>query len=550
MRAALYARYSSERQNERSIEDQLEVCRRHAAGRGWDVVATFSDAAISGAAMANRPGLQTLLAAAAGGGFDLVLVEDEDRLARNLEHQANIYNRLKHAGVAIATLGSDAIGILEVGLRGVMAELYLVNLGAKTRRGMRANAEAGRATGSRLYGYRSEPGGAMTVVDSEALVIIRIFEAYASGMTGREIAASLNADGVPGPRGGLWNGSSVNGSRQRGNGILHTELYAGVKVWNRMDVRKDPTSGKRTPIVRPEAEWRRTPAEQLRIVPRELWDRVQARISADGAYRPLQLAQRTKAGVFSGLLKCGCCGASYTVYNKGRLICAAHREKGDVACSNRRTLARAEIERRVLDGLRDRLLSPAAVAAYVRIYHAAYAEAGRARADARAPLEKRIAALGRSIERVVDAVCEGHASASMLARLEAQEAEKSALEAELAGLAAPAAAPITLHPSAARQYADLVEQLQASLAQISPMTGANDRALIGTVRQLVTRIDLTPASSAPGAPVAITLHGDLARFLRPPSEQAGNECGSVVVAGGGSGQAPTPVPLLIRLGAR
>ena len=53
-----------------------------------------------------------------------------------------------------------------------------------------------------------------------------------------------------------------------------------------------------------------------------------------------------------------------------------------------------------------------------------------------------------------------------------------------------------------------------------------------------------------GAPVAITLHGDLARFLRPPSEQAGNACGSVVVAGGGSGQAPTPVPLLIRLGAR
>ena len=52
MRAALYARYSSERQNERSIEDQLAVCRRHAEGRGWSVVATFSDAAISGAATA------------------------------------------------------------------------------------------------------------------------------------------------------------------------------------------------------------------------------------------------------------------------------------------------------------------------------------------------------------------------------------------------------------------------------------------------------------------------------------------------------------------
>ena len=123
MRAALYARYSNDRQNERSIEDQFAVCRRHAEARGWTIVATFSDAAISGSAMANRPGLQTLLAASAGGAFDLVLVEDEDRLARNLEHQANVFNRLKAAGVAIATLASDKIGLLEVGLKGGMAEL-------------------------------------------------------------------------------------------------------------------------------------------------------------------------------------------------------------------------------------------------------------------------------------------------------------------------------------------------------------------------------------------------------------------------------------------
>jgi site-specific DNA recombinase len=533
MRAALYARYSSDRQNERSIEDQLAVLRRHAAGRAWDVVATFSDAAISGAAMLNRPGLQTLMAAAVSGGIDVVLVEDEDRLARNLEHQANIYNRLKHAGVAIATLGSDAIGILEVGLRGVMAELYLVNLSAKTSRGMRANAEAGRATGSRLYGYRSEPGGAMTIVAAEAEVIIRIHEAFGAGATGREIAASLNADAIPSPRGGLWNASAVNGSRQRGNGILHTELYAGVKTWNRVLMRKDPSTGKRLPTVRPKSEWRRTPVEHLRIVPPELWDRVQARLAIDGQHHPLELAQRRKTGVFSGLLKCGVCGASYTVYNMGRLICAAHREKGDTACANRRTLARAEVERRVLGGLRERLLSPAAVAAYVRVYHAAYAEAGRTRADARAPLEKRIGALGRSIERIVDAVCQGHASAAMLARLSSQEAEKLAVETELAALEAPSPPPVTLHPNAAQAYADLVEQLQDSLARISPMTGAHDRALIAAVRQLVTRIDLTPTSSAPAAPVTITLHGDLARFLRPPGEQTRNECGSVMVAGGG-----------------
>src|SRR5262245_45072674 len=114
MRAALYARYSSDRQNERSIEDQLALCRRHAEARAWSVVASFSDAAISGAAMANRPGLQALLAAAAGGAFDLVLVEDQDRLARNLEHEAHVFNRLKYLGVSIATLATDEVKILDV----------------------------------------------------------------------------------------------------------------------------------------------------------------------------------------------------------------------------------------------------------------------------------------------------------------------------------------------------------------------------------------------------------------------------------------------------
>ncbi len=532
MRAALYARYSSERQNERSIEDQLAVCRRHAEGRGWSVVATFSDAAISGAAMLNRPGLQALLAAGAAGAFDVVLVEDEDRLARNLEHQANIYNRLRHAGVAIATLSSDAIGILEVGLRGVMAELYLVNLGQKTRRGLRANAEKGLATGSRLYGYASAPGGALTIIESEAALIRRIFAAYAAGQTARDIAAALNAEGVPGPRGGSWTASTINGSRQRANGILHTDLYAGVKTWNRMEVRKDPETGKRLPTMRPRSEWRETPVPELRIVPDDLSQAVRARKAAESGLHPQAIANRRRPGVFTGLLKCGRCGSSYTVYNSGRLICAAHREKGDTVCANRRTLARAEIEERVLRGLQDRLLSPEAVAAYVRAYHAAWADHARAQADMRAPLEQRIASLGRSIERLVDAVCDGQASAAMMARLKAQEAEIEEARAQLAEIATAAPPPVTLHPNAGATYARLVEQLQANLSRMSAAPDVADRAVIEAVRALVQRIEIFPESDDRGAPVEIVLHGDLARFMSPEPGVATLR-GSKVVAGGG-----------------
>ncbi|HQT53586.1 MAG TPA: recombinase family protein, partial [Phenylobacterium sp.] len=215
-RVALYARYSSDRQNERSVGDQIDLLTRYAEGKGWEVGRTFSDAAISGSTMANRPGLLDAISAAERGEYDVLLAEDEDRIARSLEHLAHVVNRLQDAGAQLATPSSGMVQTMHVAMKGLIAEDFLRNLSAKTKRGMNANAERGLATGSRLFGYVSEPGGGMTIVEAEADIIRRIYAAYAAGDTAREIAAALNAEGVPSPRGGLWNASSVGGSRQRG----------------------------------------------------------------------------------------------------------------------------------------------------------------------------------------------------------------------------------------------------------------------------------------------------------------------------------------------
>ncbi|HYF53367.1 MAG TPA: recombinase family protein [Salinarimonas sp.] len=87
LRAAIYARYSSDQQRDASIEDQVEVCRRYAAAHGMSVTAVFEDRAISGANSA-RPGYRALLEAARRGGFDAVIVEALDRLARKLSDLA------------------------------------------------------------------------------------------------------------------------------------------------------------------------------------------------------------------------------------------------------------------------------------------------------------------------------------------------------------------------------------------------------------------------------------------------------------------------------
>ena len=62
LRAATYARYSTERQHDRSIEDQTRNCRDRAAREGWTVVAEYADRGISGAT-SNRPDYQRMLAA-------------------------------------------------------------------------------------------------------------------------------------------------------------------------------------------------------------------------------------------------------------------------------------------------------------------------------------------------------------------------------------------------------------------------------------------------------------------------------------------------------
>lgn len=527
-RVAIYARYSSDRQNESSVADQIALCTRHAAQRGWSVVNVFSDAAISGSAMANRPGLLDAMAAAERGEFDVLLTEDEDRLARNLEHMAHVANRLEDAGVQIWTLGSGQVGTMHVAFKGMMAQDYIKNLSRKTKRGMHANAEKGLATGSKLYGYVSAPGGTTTIVESEAQVVRRIFAAYINGETGREIAAALNADGVPGPRGGLWNQSSINGSRQRGNGILNTEQYAGVKVWNRFDMRKDRTTGKRISRPVPKSEWKRTPVPHLRIIDDETWRAALVRKERNANY-PSTVQRRP--GLFSGLLKCGHCGGTYTSYSAGYLVCATYREKG--TCDNRRTPKREAIEAKVLDALRDELLSPAAVARYVRTYHAAAQARAKDRAAQAAPLERRLAQTRRGIDRIVSAIERGAATEAMEARMMVLDQDRKDIETALAMIEEQRESePVPFHPNSADVYAQLVADLKSTLSDLDLKNSQAQRRLAESVRDVIDCIVVRPLSQERGAPIDIEIFGTLARFMGV-EERAENELCRGLVAGGG-----------------
>jgi hypothetical protein len=118
--------------------------------------------------------------------------------------------------------------------------------------------------------------GERAIDPAESAIVARIFDEYASGQPPRKIAARLNAEGIPGPRGGTWSGSTINGSQQRRNGILNNELYLGHLVWNRQRFVKDPETGKRVSRGNPKHEWITTDVPSLRIIDDDTWSEVQA----------------------------------------------------------------------------------------------------------------------------------------------------------------------------------------------------------------------------------------------------------------------------------
>jgi len=108
MRAAIYARYSSENQREASIEDQVRLCKARLKREGWSLTATYSDRAVSGAQVL-RSGYQNLLQDVRDGKIDIVVAEALDRLSRDQEHIAGFFKQLMFSGVKLITISEGEI---------------------------------------------------------------------------------------------------------------------------------------------------------------------------------------------------------------------------------------------------------------------------------------------------------------------------------------------------------------------------------------------------------------------------------------------------------
>lgn len=519
---ALYARYSSDQQSTASIEDQLRICREQAGRESWRVVGTYKDAAISGASLILRPGVQALLQDAQAGKFDLILAEALDRMSRDQADIATLYKHLQFSGVKLVTLAEGEISELHVGLKGTMNALFLKDLAKKTHRGLRGRVEKGKAGGGLCYGYdvvrrldgEGEPiRGERRINKAEALVVRRIFREFASGKSPRAIVSDLNRDAIPGPFGRSWSDTTVRGNTSRGTGILNNELYAGVLVWNRQRFIKNPATGKRVARPNSEAEWIRAEVPALRIVDETLWRAVRE--------RQAELAQRFEAttlGVraaraqkmnelrrpvflLSGLLECGCCGGKYGIVVNDRYGCLNRYRKG--TCDNGHTIRRAEIERRALAGIVDKLVSAEAVREAVAAYVEQTNLQNRER-RAQAELDRRaLEKLDRSIAGIMAAIEDGLYQPVMKARMADLERQRAEIMSRTGD--APVDVP-DIHPNIAEIYRRKVERFSAIMDDPELR-----QEVANEIRSLVARIILSPGAKR--GEILATLCGELVGIM-------------------------------------
>ena len=518
LRAAIYARYSSENQREASIDDQIEVCRRLAEREGWRVVAVYDDRAISGAS-AFRAGFATMLADAERGQFDVVVCEALDRLGRRLADMAELYDRLSFRRVALHTGSEGRISELHIGLLGTMAQKFISDLRDKTWRGQLGRVRAGRIPGGLAFGYEVVPpppgsteGGVRRILEHQAEVVRRIFRDYASGKSPRAIARALNAEGIPGPGGRSWVDTTIRGHAERGTGILNNPIYIGRLVWNRTGFEKDPRTGKRVARLKDAARHEVMELPELRIIDGEVWDRVRSRQSVLAAEvtrtdttNRLNGAQRRRF-LLSGLLKCGCCGGGYTVVGRDRYGCAAKVGRG--TCTNSRTISRQRIEGRVLAGLKNRLLAPDMVAEALSALQAEGVAARRQALAAAAGKRRELDDVERKLSGVIRAIEDGAWSEALKARLAELDGRKSRLLADLAAAEQAEGPELRIHPGLIEQYRQQVARLEDALLD-EAIRGEAEEAF----RALVERVVLTPDDTAPDR-LAAEVHGDLAVILR------------------------------------
>ena len=324
--AALYIRLSKEDESEgpsQSVQNQESLLREFVQQHRLSVYDTYVDDGWSGTNF-DRPSFQRMIADIEARKVNMVITKDLSRLGRDYimtghymeryfpEHRVRYISLLDGIDTGVDSTANDITPF-----RAIMNDMYAKDISKKIKSVKRDKQRKGQFIGGKpVYGYKMHPTEKNKIVIDEgaAPTVRRIFGMALDGMSCRQIAAQLNAEGVPtpatyaglpiakpGPYTGLWSGERISE-------ILQNETYIGNMVQGRSV--KISYKSKKCLKQAPE-NWVVVEGTHEPMIDAETFRKVQMLVSSRKHTR-----SRTYDFLLKGLIFCHECGYPLAVLNR------------------------------------------------------------------------------------------------------------------------------------------------------------------------------------------------------------------------------------------
>lgn len=334
MRAVAYCRVSTDSEDQlNSLETQKKFFEEYISRSGDTLVGIYADEGVSGTRTKKRVEFQRLMRDAESGLFDILLVKDISRLARNTVDFLQCIRRLKALNIEtyFLTANQTILGNSEFALTifSALAQEESANTSKRVKFGKRQNAERGRVP-NLVYGYDKIPKDYFNLLinEDEARIVNRIFYMYTVERFGTsKIAKILNQEGHVTKRGYSWSQMAVTK-------VLKNSIYIGRVINGKQEV-SDFLTGAR--VTRDEEDWYICENPDLRIVDDKTFNHAQALFAEREDAFHKKKERHSDRHLFSTLIKCACCGTTFRRMNRGskvKWVCNKRNAYGTDSCEN------------------------------------------------------------------------------------------------------------------------------------------------------------------------------------------------------------------------
>ncbi|MCI8962078.1 MAG: recombinase family protein, partial [Clostridia bacterium] len=337
MNIAAYCRVSTDKKDQlNSLEAQKAFFAEYTTRTGDTLIRLYADEGISGTKIKNRKEFLRMMSDAEHGLFDMVVVKDISRFARNTVDLLQNVRKLKSLGIEtqFLTANMTSMGNSEFVLTifGALAQEESANTSKRVKFGKKMNAEKGRVPNI-VYGYNKTIGDYfnLEINQEEANIIRQIYQWYTKeGYGAAKISNKLNGRDLKTKRNCQWSQNAICR-------ILTNELYTGKIINGKQEV-ADFLTGRRTD--KDETDWMVVERSDLRIIEPETYEKAQQILQSRNKAFNIKHERQSNKYLFSTLIKCKECGWSFrrtvrTYKNTYvRWVCSGHNGRGANSCPN------------------------------------------------------------------------------------------------------------------------------------------------------------------------------------------------------------------------